>query len=246
MFNRILTCSLALFFFIFIVLTASTSQPATDQLARSYPLPKEDVEKASTYIPHIIKFANGKNVSLPLVLAVMKTESNFDPTARSPKGALGLMQLMPKTALGEYERLDISLSGEKLEKQLTLQPELNVILGIKHLQYLGNRYADIIDPELRRQLVTISYNAGFRKVKLSFNCKSYSCLRLRINRFGHDYFKKVIPNLPLETRNYLVAVNLAYKTYSEILNSKTGETQGVAMSDQSFQDNTSQTANSRI
>ncbi|MBT3224937.1 MAG: hypothetical protein HOE30_27195 [Deltaproteobacteria bacterium] len=76
------------------------------------------------------------------------------------------------------------------------------------------------DPDLRRQLITVSYNAGFRKVKLSFKCKSYSCVRLRVNRFGHNYFNKVIRNLPMETRSYLVVVNRTYKAYSEIMASK--------------------------
>lgn len=244
--NRILSCCLALFFFCFVVFTASTSQPSTEQIVRSYPLPKKEFEKAFAYIPHILKFANGENVSLPLVLAVMKAESNFNPKAKSPKGALGLMQLMPKTAFGEYERLDISLSKEKLKKQLTRQPELNVILGIKHLQYLENRFADIIDPDLRRQLITISYNAGFRKVILSFKCKSYSCLRLRVNRFGHTYFQKIIRHLPAETRRYLVAVNRAYKTYSEVLASKTQKTAGVAMVNRPIQPYTSRTIKSQI
>ncbi len=260
--NRIISCCLALFFFSFIVFTASTSQPSTEQIVRSYPLPEEDIEKAITFIPHILKFANGDKVSLPLVLAVMKAESNFNPTARSPKGALGLMQLMPETALDQYEKLKIPFSKKQLKKQLTRQPELNVILGIKHLQYLENRYADINDPDLRRQLITISYNAGFRKVTLSFKCKSYSCLRLRVNLFGQEYFKRIIRNLPRETRNYLVVVNRAYETYSKVLASNKRKSEGVpiaskknesrnllaltnhsfllAMADQSFQHYTSQ------
>ena len=215
--NRIISSCLALFFFCFIVFTASTSQPSTEQIVRSFPLPEEDIERASEYIPYILKVTNGHNVSLPLVLAVIKAESNFNPDARSPKGALGLMQLMPETAMDEYEKLNIDVSKEKLKKQLINQPELNVILGVKFLQHLEERYADIADPTLRRQLVTISYNAGFRKVKLSLKCKSYSCVKLRVNTFGHEYFERVLRNLPIETRNYLIVVNRAYKTYADLL-----------------------------
>lgn len=215
--NRIASGCLALFFFSFIVFAASTSQPSTEQIVRSYPLPQEDIERASRYIPHILRYTNGEDVSLPLVLAVMKAESNFNHQARSPKGALGLMQLMPETALDQYERLKLVVAKDQLKTQLIAQPELNVILGIKHLQYLQERFADIKDPDLRRQLVTVSYNAGFRKVKLSLKCKSYSCVRLRVNRFGHDYFNKVVRYLPMETRSYLIVVNRAYRQYSELL-----------------------------
>ncbi len=215
--NRLISSCLALFFFCFIVFTASTSQPSTELIVKSFPLPEEDIERASEYIPYILKHTNNHNVSLPLVLAVIKAESNFNPDARSPKGALGLMQLMPETAMDEYEKLNISVSKEQLKKQLINQPELNVILGVKFLQHLEERYADIADPTLRRQLVTISYNAGFRKVKLSLKCKSNSCVKLRVNMFGHEYFERVMRNLPVETRNYLVVVNRAYKTYADLL-----------------------------
>ncbi|MBT4089592.1 MAG: transglycosylase SLT domain-containing protein [Deltaproteobacteria bacterium] len=257
--NKIFSGCLALFLFSYIVFTTSAIQPSTKQIVRQYPLPKEDIEKASAYIPHILKYANSENVSLPLVLAVMKAESNFNPTAISPKGALGLMQLMPDTALDQYDRLNIPLSKQKLKKHLLKQPELNVILGIKHLQYLENRYADIIDPDLRRQLITVSYNAGFRKVVLSFKCKSYSCLKLRVNMFGHDYFKRTARNLPRETRNYLIVVNRAYKTYSEVFASKSGDSENIplasletdrtnllTMNGHSFQHNSPQTAKSQI
>ena len=215
--NRIVSVCLGLFFFSFITFTASTSQPSTEQIVRSYSLPQEDLEKATEFIPYILKYSNGNDVSLPLVLAVMKAESNFNPNVRSPKGALGLMQLMPGTAMDEFERLKISVSEEQLKKQLLDQPELNVMLGIKVLQHLQNRYADIEDPVLRRQLVTLAYNAGFRRVKISLKCKSYSCVSLRVNRFGHDYFEKVIRNLPLETRSYLIVVNRAYHIYEKML-----------------------------
>jgi hypothetical protein len=121
---------------------------------------------------------------------------------------------------------------KQLKKQLTRQPELNVILGIKHLQYLEKRFADINDPDLRRQLITISYNAGFRKVTLSFKCKSYSCLRLRVNLFGEEYFERIIRNLPRETRNYLIVVNRAYETYSKVLASNKPESKGVPIASQ--------------
>ena len=105
--NRIISGCLALFFFSFIIFTASTSQPSTEETIRSYPLPEKDLNKAISYIPYILKYTNGQNVSLPLVLAVMKAESNFNPKARSPKGALGLMQLMPETAMDEFKKLNI-------------------------------------------------------------------------------------------------------------------------------------------
>lgn len=52
----------------------------------------------ATYGPHLQREATRHNVSLPLLVAVIAVESGGNPQAQSPKGASGLMQLMPGTA----------------------------------------------------------------------------------------------------------------------------------------------------
>ena len=76
-----------------------------------------------------------------LVLAVVSVESGFQPQAVSPKGAQGLMQLMPKTAaeLGVGDALD---------------PQQNLDAGVRHLGSLLTLY----DGDVRRALA--AYNAG--------------------------------------------------------------------------------------
>src|SRR5690606_34054295 len=53
---------------------------------------------AEAYGPHLTREAKRLNISLPLLIAVIAVESGGNPGARSPKGAGGLMQLMPGTA----------------------------------------------------------------------------------------------------------------------------------------------------
>lgn len=76
-----------------------------------------------------------------LVLSVVSVESGFRPEAVSPKGAQGLMQLMPRTAasLGVADALD---------------PEQNVDAGVRHLESLVRLYKG----DLTRALA--AYNAG--------------------------------------------------------------------------------------
>ena len=71
-----------------------------------------------------------------LILAVIQTESNFTPKAVSPKGAIGLMQVMPNT--GEYvaEDLGISYNGRKS----LYDPLINVKLGIHYLSFLEEKF----------------------------------------------------------------------------------------------------------
>jgi len=85
-----------------------------------------------------------QGLSLPLLLAVARTESFFDPLARSRTDALGILQLMQNTAKQEGLK-----EGEDL-----LDPQVNIRLGAKHLGRLFLEY----ESELAYTIA--AYNAG--------------------------------------------------------------------------------------
>jgi hypothetical protein len=85
------------------------------------------------------------NLDAAFVSAVIKAESNFDPYARSRKGALGLMQLMPATAA-------------RLGVRRCFDPAANVRGGVAYLKQLCARFSN--SPEL----VLAAYNAGEQAV----------------------------------------------------------------------------------
>lgn len=94
----------------------------------------------------IIHEAAGRHhVDADLILAVIMAESQFNPTARSKKGARGLMQLMPITA-------------DALDVVDIYSPEENVNAGVRHLKWLLDRF----DGDLRMALA--AYNAGVQNV----------------------------------------------------------------------------------
>ena len=89
-------------------------------------------------------------VELPLLKAVMAAESGFNPGAVSPKGAIGLMQVMPATA----ERYGLQADKRSSLSDKLADPRTNIRLGARYLHDLMRLFPD------QMALVLASYNAG--------------------------------------------------------------------------------------
>jgi soluble lytic murein transglycosylase len=94
-------------------------------------------------------------VETPLVFAIARQESLFDPFALSPAGARGLMQLMPATAKQTASRVGVDFALERL----TSDPAYNAMLGASHL-------GDLVEEWKGSYILTIAaYNAGSGNVR---------------------------------------------------------------------------------
>jgi hypothetical protein len=113
--------------------------------------------------------AKRHGVSPALVSAVVAVESGFNPRAVSPKGARGLMQLMPATAA-------------ELAVDNVYDPAQNLEGGTRHLRGLMDRF----DGDLR--LALAAYNAGADAVKRHGGVPPYPETR--------DYVRKVLERMP--------------------------------------------------
>lgn len=105
------------------------------------------------YAQSIRHYAKANGLDPVLVAAVVSVESGFEPTARSGKGAVGLMQLLPSTAEDCAARSGLSWA----EPRLT-EPDYNIRLGCEYLRYLFDRFGS-------ERLVLAAYNAGEGRVR---------------------------------------------------------------------------------
>ncbi|MCS7234195.1 MAG: lytic transglycosylase domain-containing protein [Synergistetes bacterium] len=128
---------------------------------------KEEVPlKMSSSIERIVNRASGiYDIDPDLVMAVISVESNFNPRLVSPKGAMGLMQLMPDTAreMGVSDPFDV---------------EENIMGGVKYLRYLSEKYNGDLE------LTLAAYNAGPAAVDKYGGIPPY--------KETQDYVKKVL------------------------------------------------------
>ena len=118
--------------------------------------------------PHIDEASQQYGIDPKLIQAVIHVESNFDPQAVSPKGAQGLMQLMPQTAR------DLQVSD-------VFSPKENIDGGTRYLRYL----MDIYNQDM--SLALAAYNAGPEKVNLYRGIPPYQETKTYVQRVTQIY-----------------------------------------------------------
>lgn len=101
------------------------------------------------YKKEIVLYSNKNGLKAELVASVIYAESRFNKDAKSTKGAIGLMQIMPNTAKSFY-------NGD-FEQGVLYDAEENIKIGTTYLKYLFDKYQDEIT-------VLACYNAGEKNV----------------------------------------------------------------------------------
>lgn len=130
--------------------------------------------KTSRFDDAIRHHAGRHGVSADLVRAVIQVESAFNPAAVSPKGAMGLMQLMPATAT-------------EFGVQNPFEPEQNIRGGVAYLKRLLDRY------DQRLELALAAYNAGPGNVEKYGDVPPFSETR--------NYIRKITESAPAAPPN---------------------------------------------
>ena len=147
-----------------------------ERLVRSWPTRAKVTEELVSWV---IEAAEERGVPVDLALALVETESAWNARAKSPKGAGGLMQLMPATAeeLGVRDRFD---------------PRQNIQGGMAYLAALRELYAD-------DDLALAAYNAGPGAVKRAGGVPNYRETKGYIKR-ANAIRRRLVPILAEATR----------------------------------------------
>jgi soluble lytic murein transglycosylase len=156
----------------------------------------DDIEKIfyqREFTEYVTKYSNEFDVPEALIYAVIRTESGFDPEARSSVGAIGLMQLMPDT-LDWLSRL---LDEEAPTGEIT-DPETNIKYGTYYLRYLCDRFGNL-------DTALAAYNAGHGRVASWLTNKEYSDDGITLKSIPFE-----------ETKNYVNKVTSDYNTYKKL------------------------------
>ena len=124
---------------------AANSAGAWDELELRFP---------ESFQPIFQTYAEKESVSITELLSIARRESAMDPLARSPVGALGLMQVMPSTGKMVARKKGIAFRSTQLQ-----QAEYNVAIGAHYYRDLLDRFSQ------HRPKALAGYNAGPHRVR---------------------------------------------------------------------------------
>lgn len=144
------------------------------------------------YIDYVEEYSNEYNIDNILVLAMIKTESNFDEFATSRKDAKGLMQIMDDTALWANESIKI----DDFSTDMLYDPKINIQIGTWYLKWLLDKFGD-------EDLAILAYNAGHGNVSKWLSDKNLSSDGVSLDSIPFE-----------ETNNYLLKVKFNYSVYN--------------------------------
>ena len=167
------------------------------------------------YHAYVNQYAEKYNLAAGLMLAIMHTESNFNPFAVSPSQAVGLMQIVPNTAGNEVYRYLMGTHGTPSMETL-FSPEDNIKYGAIYLHLLGQRYfAGVASAASRQMCVIAAYNGGPNAVLRMFDPDPSAAIA-RINSLTPEQvYSALTTDMPSsETRRYVELVIGRMRSYS--------------------------------
>jgi soluble lytic murein transglycosylase len=157
--------------------------------ANQYPAP---------YRQAILRTAKARKLDPRFILALIKQESVFKPTAKSPAGARGLLQLTMDAAV----KFGPAAGFRSISENQLYQPETSITVGAEYLESLKDMFPEMLEP------VAASYNGGEDNVARWLKRSKHLDPGVFTSEVGFD-----------ETKGYVQKVMSNYRVYRELYTS---------------------------
>jgi len=167
----------------------SAVRSAIARVASSYPAP---------YRQSIVSAAKARKLDPRFILALIKQESVFKPTAKSPAGARGLLQLTMDAAV----KFGPGAGFRSINENQLYQPETSITVGAEYLENLKDMFPEMLEP------VAASYNGGEDNVARWLKRSKHLDPGVFTSEVGFD-----------ETKGYVQKVMSNYRVYRELYTS---------------------------
>lgn len=190
---------------------------ATVKNTKSYKiqLHRARYDKATNYLDAVYQQAERWQVAQDTLLAVIETESHFNPMAKSHIPAYGLMQIVPATAGADVNNKVFSKAKKPTPEEL-FNGERNIEFGSAYFNILMTRYLkEVEDPTSRMYCAIAAYNTGIGNLSRAFNNGERGRMAAikQINQMTPEQVMRVIKSKThTETQRYLDKV-LSSKAY---------------------------------
>ncbi|MCW7753307.1 murein transglycosylase domain-containing protein [Desulfobotulus sp. H1] len=193
--------------------------PEAGNRIHSFTIPLPEVklsEKSGTYEKEIVQYARERQIDPALMVAIMHSESSFNPMAKSHVPAYGLMQIVPQSAGKDASQL-VYGQQKLLSPSYLYNADNNIKMGAAYLYILYYRYlSSIQNPESRVYCSIAAYNTGAGNVARAFtgNTNIRRAAEVINTMTPAQVYAKLVADLPYEeTRNYMKKVTPRYKGY---------------------------------
>ncbi len=202
----------------------SQQQASNNQKITTVTIPlakSSELAKAQPFVAQVKEQSQRWQLPPSFVLAIMHTESYFNPKAQSHIPAFGLMQIVPNSAGTDVNRFLFN-KDKPMTSRYLFQPNENIEAGIAYLHLLDERYLGAIkNNQSRLYCMIAAYNTGSGNLARSFNknrSRSVSQAVPIINAMQpEEVYQYLLNNLPYqETRHYLQRVVAREKLYQVV------------------------------
>lgn len=165
------------------------------------------IQEYQQFENYIRRAATQYGIRESLIYSIIKTESNFNPKAKSTSDAYGLMQIVPETAGRDVFNLVKNKNGQPSADYL-FNPSRNIDTGTAYIYLLKNRYLkDIKNPNVRSYMMISAYNSGAGQMLKTFHSDRNEAIA-RANRLTAEQVFWALTNKhpSVQARDYLKKV----------------------------------------